>query len=49
MLAELLVTAFALAVSQDTIIVRADNRPVWGNRVRITRELRIGEVEGAPE
>src|SRR5688572_2612621 len=35
--------------AQDTVVVRANNRPVWGPNVAITRELRIGEADGAEE
>jgi hypothetical protein len=33
--------------AQDTVVVRADNAPVWGGNVRLVRDLRIGAVEGA--
>ena len=46
----LLVLAVALPLTvQDTVVVPSNNAPVWGREVRLTRELRIGEVEGAPE
>jgi 6-bladed beta-propeller protein len=35
--------------AQDTVVVRADNPPVWGSNVRVVRDLRIGAVEGADE
>src|SRR5687768_5144872 len=35
--------------AQDTIVVRADNAPEWGSNIRLVRELRIGELDGAPE
>jgi hypothetical protein len=37
------------AASQDTLVVRADNPPEWGTKIRLMRELRIGQVDGAPE
>src|SRR5687768_9429973 len=49
MIAELCIVLSGVLPPQDTVIVRADNRPVWGEAVRITRDLRIGEVEGPPE
>lgn len=30
----------------DTLVVRADNPPVWGERVELVEELRIGTLEG---
>jgi hypothetical protein len=32
--------------TSDTLVVRANNPPVWGEGVELTEELRIGAVEG---
>ena len=44
----LLVAALASTAlaGQDTIVVRADNPPVWGDHPRLVEELRIGALEG---
>lgn len=34
---------------QDTIVVRADNRPAWGDSLQIVEELRIGALDSLPE
>jgi hypothetical protein len=34
--------------AQDTLIVRADNPPVWGAAPELVEELRIGVLEGNP-
>ncbi|MGH7471682.1 MAG: hypothetical protein ACRENP_27330 [Longimicrobiales bacterium] len=50
MSAGLLFLAVALPLAaQDTVVLPSNSAPVWGRDVRLTRELRIGEVEGAPE
>lgn len=33
-------------VGQDTIVVRADNPPVWGEDLGLVEELRIGVIDG---
>ena len=35
--------------SPDTLVVRADNPPTWGEDVRVTEELRIGMLDGPEE
>jgi hypothetical protein len=39
----------AVGVAQDTVVVKADNQPLWGSNVRLTRDLRIGVVDGPEE
>lgn len=39
----------ALLSSQDTLIVRGSNAPIWGSDVRLVEEVRIGALDGAPE
>jgi len=39
----------APAAAQDTVVVHANNPPVWGEDVRFTEELRIGMLEGPEE
>jgi hypothetical protein len=34
--------------AQDTLVVRADNPPVWGASPRLVEELRIGVIDGDP-
>lgn len=41
----LLVSASGLA-AQDTLLVMADNRPVWGSDPELVEELRIGSIAG---
>lgn len=36
----------AHVVAQDTIVVRADNLPMWGARPGLVEEVRIGTVDG---
>jgi hypothetical protein len=36
-------------LSQDTVVVRADNPPEWGSNVRVIEELRIGVLDGPDE
>ena len=48
-LAILSVLTTAPIQSPDTLIVRANNPPVWGDQVRVTEELRIGMLEGPEE
>jgi hypothetical protein len=33
----------------DTVVVRADNPPEWGEAVQLVEELRIGSLDGAEE
>ena len=35
--------------AQDTVRVRADGKPLWGENARLVRELTIGQLEGPPE
>ena len=35
--------------SQDTVRVRADNAPLWGERPALIPELRLGSIEGSAE
>jgi hypothetical protein len=43
----LLATAFgALFATQDTVVVSADNPPVWGAAPRLIEEVRIGALDG---
>jgi hypothetical protein len=37
------------AVAQDTLVVRADNPPAWGEDVQLVEEIRIGVLEGQDE
>lgn len=37
------------AAAQDTLVVRANDPPIWGESVRLVEELRIGRLDGAPE
>ena len=41
-------TALPVA-AQDTLVVEADNPPVWGDAPTLVEELRIGTVEGDPD
>lgn len=41
-----LCAAVPVASAQDTVVVRADNAPVWGTRPRLVEEVRIGLLEG---
>lgn len=34
---------------QDTVVVRADNEPLWGEKPQIVEELRIGQLDGPDE
>jgi hypothetical protein len=34
---------------QDTVVVRADNEPIWGETPHIVEELRIGQLDGPDE
>src|SRR5687767_4290998 len=36
----------AAVTAQDTLVVRADNPPVWGASPRLVEELRIGKADG---
>lgn len=38
-----------LVAAQDTVVVRADNSPVWGHAPRLIEEIRIGAIDGAEE
>ncbi|MFH1763366.1 MAG: 6-bladed beta-propeller [Gemmatimonadota bacterium] len=35
--------------AQDTIVVRADNPPVWGENLQLIAEVRIGQLDGPEE
>jgi hypothetical protein len=48
MFAALILTSAVAMPLQDTIVVRR-GAPAWGNNVAITREVRIGSVDGAEE
>ncbi len=37
------------AVAQDTLVVRADNSPLWGQEVQLSEEIRIGMLDGPDE
>lgn len=37
---------YATASAQDTTVASADNPPVWGERVRLIEDLRIGTLDG---
>lgn len=39
----------ALALAQDTVLMRAMNAPVWGNAPILVEELRIGALDGSEE
>lgn len=41
--------AVATARAQDTVRVKADGKPVWGENVRLVEEVSIGRVDGPPE
>ncbi len=36
-------------LAQDTIVVRADNPPVWGKNLQLVEEIRIGQLDGPEE
>lgn len=44
-----LVIVTTIANAQDTVRVKADGRPVWGENVRLVEEFSIGELDGPPE
>ena len=47
MIFALLVLAFPIQLqSPDTLVVRADNPPVWGERIEVVEELQIGTLDG---
>lgn len=50
-IASLLSIACAVAplAAQDTLVVRADGPPFWGEGLRLVEEVRIGALEGDPE
>src|SRR5688572_28247484 len=37
------------SAAQDTLVVRTDNRPDWGNNISLVREIRIGQLDGPAE
>ncbi len=39
----------AAMLAQDTVVVRADNVPLWGEGARLTEDLRIGMLDGPDE
>ncbi len=41
--------AVASAAAQDTVVVRADNAPVWGEHPQLVEEVRIGMLDGPDE
>lgn len=41
--------AVGSADAQDTVRVRADGKPLWGETVRLTRELTFGDLNGPEE
>lgn len=45
----LLALAGSYVCAQDTITVRANNPPVWGENLRLVEEVRIGSLEGDEE
>lgn len=42
-------TVFAPRVAQDTLVVRADNAPIWGTDLSLVEELRLGVLDGPVE
>ncbi len=39
----------SIAYCQDTVVVRAVNEPLWGGKVDLVEELRIGKIDGPDE
>lgn len=47
-----IVAGFAIAAfagAQDTVRVKADGRPAWGESVRLVEEFSVGQVDGPTE
>ena len=42
----LLILSVQAAMAQDTLVVRANKPPVWGDTLRLVEEVRIGTLEG---
>ena len=39
----------SISLAQNSVTIRADNPPIWGNDVELMQEVRIGVLDGEPE